>query len=249
MAKRSFAVDTSSLAAVRPTLDTGFYAGVLTNAGTTYGSDPVVDTLVIQAKTKWNKNKKVMEVVAGEFAIGGRFAFGAKLFSEKAKKVLQRDEPVVFGGQFYINFDDEFKIDANNNIPYRSLLTTLNLQDNDFNSEVDFDWVEDVTEDLVKAVVGFRGETEEERTDELSAIMGWTDLEAAYNSVVYHRKLFALIAESVNGQNVKVKVVKQDNYKNPSVKENAIDRGTTSAPFVGFLAYTDGFEFDLEDEE
>jgi hypothetical protein len=249
--KRSFAVDTSSLATEKPLLETGMYAGVITNAGTSFKSgDKEVNTIGLRQKTKWNKNKKASEPVAGEYEIAGRFSFGAALTSKKAIQVLQRDEPQVFGGQFYLNFNQEHSLDVNNNIVLRALLTTLGLQDTDFSSQVDFEWDDDIaTEDNIKSVFAFKGETEADRDEEFAGVSSYADLTAALNGIVWARKYFDLIAESVNGQAAIVKVVKKDNYKNPSIKENGIDTGTAAAPFVGILSYKEGFEFDLEEDD
>ena len=252
-ARRSFAVDTSSLAAERPVLETGYYAGSICNAGASYGSgDNLVNTLNIRQKRKWNKNKKAFDMVPGEYEVSGQYSFGATLFSKKAAQVLQRDEPMVFGGQFYLNFNDQHQLDANNSITYRAFLTALDLQDEDFNSAVDFSWDDDiVTSENIKESFDFsaRDLDDDSKVEELQAVESYSDIVAALNSVVYYRKLFAIVSESVNGKNAKVKVIKQGNYKNPSIQENVIDRGTSAAPFCGILSYTDGFEFDLEDEE
>lgn len=244
--KRSFAVDTSTLAAERPVLDEGYYAAQLGNSGVTMGSaDNIYQLLQVQPRTRKNTKTKKFDPIPGEYAVRGQFTYGATLFSEKAKQTLQRDEPKIFGGQFYISFNDEFRLDKDNNQVYQNFLTALDLSGVDFDSQVDFEWDEDiVTEENILDLCAFRNEdSEEDIKEKIEGYMSFPDMEAALNSVVYYRKLFAIVAESVNGQNVKVKVKKQQR-RNSSLIENVI---ACDSGFCGILAYTDGCEFDLND--
>jgi len=222
MSKRSFAVDTTSLSTEKPTLDNGLYAGVIRNATTSIGQD---NTIAVVKKKVWNKNAKVMEET-DEYIIGGRFQYGATLTSKKASKLLQRDEPVVFGGQIFLNFDESFKL-ANSYV-LGAFLTALGLHEVNFSESVDWDYDENI-----------------EVPEELQSVPQIVEM---LNSVAYHRALFDLIANTVNLQPALVKVVKQPNYKTPEVLENVIDRGTASAPFCGILPYVEGSENDLDEE-
>jgi len=221
--KRTFAVDTTSLSTEKPTLENGLYAGVIRNATTSIGQD---NTIAVVKEKERNKVTKAMEET-GRYIISGRFQYGATLTSKKASKTLQRDEPVVFGGQIYLNFDKEKYTLADSHV-LGAFLTALGLHEVNFAESVDWEYDDNI-----------------EVPAELQSV---PNIETMLNSVNYHRALFDVIANTVNLQPALVKVVKQPNYKTPEVLENVIDRGTFSAPFCGILPYVEGFENDLDEE-
>lgn len=226
MSKRSFAFDTTSLSTAAPLLNEGFYAGVITNCAVTMGTgNNLKQTINITPEKVWDKDSKEMKET-GEYIISGWMSFGVTLTSKQAIKSLQREEPKLFGGQIRLTFDQETGVMKDNHV-LGQFLTALGLNEIDFNGSVDFEYNEDI-----------------EVPEELAGV---TDIVTKLNSVEYHRALFTLICESANNLPVLAKVIKQPNYKSKEVMENAIDRGTTMAPFCGIMAYEDGAEEDLED--
>lgn len=226
MAKKSFAMDTSSLSTEKPVLDNGVYSGVIRNAGTVIGQN---NTIQVAKERTWDRNSRTWSET-GEYIIEGSFRFGATLNSKKAEQVLQRDEPAVFGGQIDLRFDENYTLVDNHLLG--SFLEALGLRDS---------W----GEFQETAGASFEYDEDIEVPAELQSVPNIIDM---LNSVVYHRGLFELIANAVNGQPVLVKVVKQPNYKTPEVLENVVDRGTGNARFCGILPYVDGAENDLGDE-
>ena len=221
MSKRSFRIDTTSLSTTKPVLDSGIYAGVISNASTKIGDN---QTIAVEKEKVWNKNTKEREET-GNWVIGGRFNYGATLTSKKAIQVLQRDEPKVFGGKIYLNFDQDYRL-LNNHV-LGALLETLGLHEQDFSELVDVEYEEDI------AV-----------PEELVHVPNIVDM---LNSVNYHIALFEIIANSINLQPVLVKVKKQPKYKVKEILENIIDIGTSNAPFCGVLTYVAGVENDIEE--
>jgi len=223
--KKSFAMDTSSLSTEKPVLDNGVYAGVIRNAGTLIGQD---NTIEVVKERKWDKNSRTWEET-GASVVEGSFRYGATLLSEKAKQVLQRDKPIIFGGQIDLRFDENYKLLDNHLLG--AFLEALGLKD----SWGDFQEA---------ALGGWEYDENIEVPEELQAVPNIIDM---LNSVTYHRGLFEIVANAVNEQKVLVKVVKQPNYRTPEVLENTIDRGTSNARFCGILPYVDGSEDDLGD--
>ena len=223
MAKKSFAMDTTSLSTEKPLLDNGVYAGVICNATTKVGQN---DTIEVIKEKKWNRNTRQSEET-GNYIIGGRLQYGVTLTSKKAAKVLQRDEPRIFGGQIYINFDTETWKMADSHV-LGQLLQALGLHGINFSEAVEWEWDDDI-----------------EVPEELASVPDIVDM---LNSVAYHRAFFDVIANSINGQPVLAKVVKEPNYKTPEVLENVLDMGSRNAPFCGILPYAEGAENDLDEE-
>lgn len=221
---KSFAMDTTSLSTEKPLLDNGVYAGIICNASTKVGQN---DTIEIIKEKKWNKTTRQSEET-GNYIIGGRLQYGVTLTSKKASKVLQRDEPRIFGGQIYANFDEDFRL-ADSHI-LGQFLQALGLHDVNFSEAALASWEYD---DNIEV------------PEELASVPNIVDM---LNSVAYHRVFFEVIANSVNGLPVLAKVVKQPNYKTPEVLENVLDMGTRNAAFCGILPYVDGAENDLDEE-
>lgn len=223
MAKKSFAMDTTSLSTERPLLDNGVYAGVIRNAGCVMGQSSTIE--VVKERT-WDRNSRTWSET-GNYTIQGSFRFGVTLTSKKAIQILQRDEPIVFGGQIDLRFTEGYQMQ--DNVILGQFLAALGLAESwgEFNDT---------------AVSGWEYDENIEVPEELANVENIVDM---LNSVAYYRSLFELVSNAVNGMQCQVKVVKQPNYKTPEVLENVIDRGTGNARFCGILAYTDGAEFDL----
>lgn len=225
MSKKSFIMDTSSLSTEKPVLDNGVYAGVIRNAGTLIGQDNTIDVV---KERNWDRNSRTWNET-GEYVVEGSFRFGVTLLSERAKQVLQRDEPVIFGGQIDLRFDENYKLLDNHLLG--AFLESLGLKES---------WGE-----FQEAALG--GWEYDENIEVPAELQSVPDIIDKLNSVTYHRGLFEIVANAVNGQKVLAKVVKQPNFRTPEVLENVIDRGTGNARFCGILPYVDGSESDLED--
>lgn len=235
--KRSFAVDTSSIATAAPIIDAGAYAAQMINVSTKIGEN---NTICVKAEKKWDKSAKESKPT-GNYIIGGAINYGVQILSKKAIKQIQREEPKVFGGQVFINFDQEsFQISKANHV-YRNFLEALGIDEINFNAEVDWSYDENIL-DLPEAELKSLFDSEETFKNRDSI----PDLADKLNSVKYHRALFEIVANYANNVRVKAKIVVQPNYKEPGIKENAISRGTSMAPFCGILKYEDGCENDLE---
>lgn len=224
--KRSFGVDTTVLPTEAPMIDSGSYAGVITNAATVGKENK--QYITIAEETKYNRDTKKSEPT-GEWIIKGNIFFGVTLTSKKAIKILQRDEPKFFGGAIRLAFDKETLCLAENPV-LGAWLTALGLKDIDFNAQAEADFI--YNEDI-------------EIPEELAHIPNIVDM---LNSLEYQRILFGIIAQTANGLPCKVVIKKAPAWNNPAKQENTIDTGNFN-DFCGILAYEDGCEFDLEDSE
>lgn len=224
--KRSFGFDTSSLSTAVVLLEEGFYAGELINVGVTRGEgEEFKQNIEIKKERKWDKANKVM-VELDNYIITGWLSFGALLTSKKAIKLLQRDEPKIFGGMINLSFDKE-SLTLLDNPTLGAWLAALELHEINFGENVDWEYDEDI---LIP--------------EELAAVPNIVDM---MNSLAYQRQLFSDICIAASGARCKVKVVKQPNYKNKEVLENSIGMGNSNAPFCGILPYVEGCEEDLGD--
>jgi len=227
MTKRSFGVDTTSLATAAPILPAGIYAGQLTNTSITMGSGENLKHLIeVRKEKKWNK--ELGESIETEnYIIGGALTYGALLTSKKAIQLLQRDEPRIFGGQIFLNFNKETcQLEPNHILG--AFLEATGLKEYNFSEMADAEWEYDENIEV---------------PEELQAVPNIIDM---LNAVNYYRIFFKLIAEAANGQPVRVSVITQPNYKDKTIQENAISRGTMSAPGCGLLVYKEDCENDLE---
>jgi hypothetical protein len=236
--KRSFAVDTSSLTTAAPLIDAGVYAAQIINCSVKIGEN---NTICVKPEKKWDKAAKESKPT-GDFIIGGALNYGVQILSKKAIQQIQRDEPKVFGGQIFINFDKTSLQMAKGNHVYRNFVESLGLGKVNFSDEVDWEFNENIL-DLPEAELKGLFDSEEtyKQRDSIPEIVD------KLNSVTYHRALFNVVCNYANNVKVKAKIVVQPNYKEKEVKENAISRGTSMAPFSGILPYEDNCENDLDD--
>lgn len=230
MAKRSFGINTTTLPTEKVLLDTGVYAGIITNAAVT-GKEGKQHINIVK-ETEWvgPKGKKVRQET-GEYTIEGAIYFGAALNSKKAIKTLNQDEPKVFGGQIRLAFHKAGETDGEgNDISFTlkenhvlgAFLLALGLNEINFAETVDFEYNEEI-----------------EVPEELQGVPGIIDM---MNSLEYQRAFFNNIVQAANGLPAGVKVVKRQ-PKGGSA-ENAIDTGNFN-DFCGIIKYVEGSENDL----
>ena len=238
MSRRSFATPTSSLATSIPLVNKGVYSGIITGAASSGKEDKQYFNIV--KDRSWDKDIFNEEIGKngswvdnlGEdnlplYKLEGTIYYSAILTSKKAIQTLQQDEPRVFGGQIRLNFSKEtlaLDAESNENIPYRNLLGVAGLEEVDFESQVDFDYDEEI-----------------EVPEELAHLPNIIDM---LNSLVYQRSYFALVTEALNGVEVNVSILRQPKYNDKTQEENIIDTGRFNS-FCGVTAYTEGDEQDL----
>ena len=238
MSRRSFATPTSSLATSIPLVNKGVYSGIITGAASSGKEDKQYFNIV--KDRSWDKdifneekgkNGSWVDNLGEDnlplYKLEGTIYYSAILTSKKAIQTLQQDEPRVFGGQIRLNFSKEtLALDAESteNIPYRNLLGVAGLEEVDFESQVDFDYDEEI-----------------EVPEELAHLPNIIDM---LNSLVYQRSYFALVTEALNGVEVNVSILRQPKYNDKTQEENIIDTGRFNS-FCGVTAYTEGDEQDL----
>ena len=239
MTKRSFAVSNSSLATTIPLLNKGVYAGVIFGAAAA-GKEGKQYFNIAKERGRWDKLKVNEEKgtvgnweyplnAAGEniYVLEGTIYFGVTLISKKAIVTLQQDEPKIFGGQIKIGFDQEgFCLGEKNNIVYKALLAATGLDDVEFSESVDFEYDEEI-----------------EVPEEFANVPNIVDM---LNSLAYHRSLFALVTEALNGVPVAASILRQPKHNDKTTEENIIATGKFNS-FCGVTAYEEGMEEDLED--
>lgn len=219
---REFNFDTSSLSTAKPLLDNGFYAGVLD--GACIEGKENKQYFKIRKELIWDKNIKGQRNETGNYELSGLMMYRVILTSKKAIKLLQQDEPFIFGGQIFFNFDKD-SYNLLDNIQLGQLLTALDLQDHDFQSEVDFEFDEDI-------------EVPEE-------LQGAEDIVTKLNGLEYAKQLISVICRTINGMPVKANVVQRPNNQNADLQENVLNM--SKGAFCGVLSYEEGLEEDLED--
>lgn len=238
MSRRSFATPTSSLATSIPLVNKGVYSGIITGAASSGKEDKQYFNIV--KDRSWDKdifneekgkNGSWVDNLGEDnlplYKLEGTIYYSAILTSKKAIQTLQQDEPRVFGGQIRLNFSKEtlaLDAESNENIPYRNLLGVAGLEEVDFESQVDFDYDEEI-----------------EVPEELAHLPNIIDM---LNSLVYQRSYFALVTEALNGVEVNVSILRQPKYNDKTQEENIIDTGRFNS-FCGVTAYTEGDEQDL----
>lgn len=225
--KRGFGFDTSSISTTVPLLPTGFYAGEITGASIEgRGGKQFVK---VNAERKWNKNLKEMELT-GDFEVSGMFMYSAILNSKKAIHLLQRDDPRIFGGMFFLRYnkagENGFALNPTSNVPFGDLLKVCGLSDTDFTEMIDWEYDEEI-------------EVPEEFADV-------EDIVLMLNAAEYSKAILTVVCQSINGMQVKVNVIKRPTRDNPNVQENTINVTSNSC---GLLPYVDGCEEDLEEED
>jgi len=224
MTKRSFSIDTTSLSTITPVLDNNFYAGELVGASITGKENK--EFFTIRKEKVWDKNSKEM-VETGDYELNGMLMYSVSLTSKKAIKLLQQDEPRIFGGMIFFSFDKETYA-MKDNVQLGQLLTALDLKDTNFDELVDFEFNDDI-----------------KVPEELESV---PDIVTKLNALEYAKGLLTVICQTINNMPCKAKVIKQVQRGNPDVMENVLDMGSRSCPFCGILPYEDGCENDLEEE-
>lgn len=210
MSKRNFGFDTSSLATAPSLLEDGVYTGIMSGASISGKENKQFINIV--EETKWDKNEKVQKLT-GDWIIEGSIFYGVTLNDQRAIDTLQRDEPKVFGGRIRLAFDKE-TLALLPNFVLGAWLEALGLLEIDFSEGVDWEYDENIDIPM-----------------ELADVPNIVDM---LNSLEYQRAMFSTICQAANNTPVRVKVVKQANYKNKDVFENSIDTGSYNS-FCGIL--------------
>lgn len=223
MTKRKFAVDTTALSTVVPVLETGIYAGQITSAGVKFKDNKW--GVNIEQEQSWDDDlqKFVVEPNA-PWIIRGNFNYGVVLTSKKAIKLLQRNEPIVFG-QIRLSYDPETYI-MRDNVALGKLIEVCGFKDHDFDAEVDWEYDESI-----------------EIPEALASVPNAVDL---VNALDYTRQLLTKIAESINHTPVRVNIERRPKRKAKEEFENVIYAGTWDSPSCGLLPYVEGCEEDLD---
>ena len=220
---RQFGFDTSSLSTAKPLLPNGFYAGVMDNA--TIEGKEGKQYFKIRKEMEWDKDIKGKRNETGEYELAGMMMYRVILTSKQAIKTLQQDEPFIFGGQIFFNFDKK-SYNMLDNVQLGQLLEALDLKDHDFQAEVDFDFDDDI-------------EVPEE-------FAGVEDIVTKLNGLQYAKELISVICRTINGMSVKAHVIQQANNQDPDIQENALSMARGAS--CGILSYEEGAEEDLEED-
>jgi hypothetical protein len=235
--KRSFGMDTTSLATEVPMLDAGVYAGEVTNAAVS-SKEGNSFFEITRIRGKWEADKPKEGGIGdwefpGGYTIEGFINYGVVLLSKKAIKILQRDEPKIFGGRINLTFDSEtLQLGKESNTTLANFLVALDLHQTNFAELVD--WEYDDNAEIPEFLQG-----------EANAL----DLA---NALAYHKAYFANIVQAANNVKVKVRIAKFPKRSNPAEQENTIytgdlnKKGYSSMTFCGILPYEEGSENDLE---
>ena len=225
--KRSFGIDTTSLATAAPILPNGVYAGQLVNCSITMGQgDNLKDLIDIQKEQKWDKDsKKFIEL--DNYILTGMLNYGVLLLSKKAINLLQLDEPRVYGGRINLKFNQETCQMEPNHV-LGAFLEATGLKSINFKELAENEWEYD------------------ENIEIPEHLQNTPNIVDMLNALAYHRIFFNLICQSVEAQRVRVSVNTQPNSKDKTIQENVVSRGTSTAPSCGLLSWKENCENDLE---
>ncbi len=219
-----FAINVDEMSSKVPMLPAGVYAASIIGA-TIDGKEGKQYINVVEEEV-YDKKIKAM-VPTGKYVLKGLMMFGVIIKSEKAKQILLQDEPRLYGGMIPLTFNQEDgTLALKNNVKFKQLLDVTGLDYKEFQESVDTSILDDV-----------------EIPEELQDV---DNIDTLYQSAVYHRELFNMIANAINNMDVRVKVIVRQNRQDNSVKENAIDPGTFQQPSIGLLPYVPGCEEDLK---
>jgi len=241
--RRSFAVSAESIATVRPFLEAGQYSGKVTNASIDSPFGEKEKSIKIVPITKWEPNtphptsgKMGYQRPTGEFTIEGSIYFTATLTSKKAIQRLQRDEPVIFGGQISLGFTADGMQDAENNIPLINTAAALGIDLDEIKDSVEgsFEWDDNV-----------------EIPEYLQGVANAVDL---LNAVQFHTEYYAEVAARMNNVPALFVVTTSVSSRDSSQKVNNLGCGVNKSGFstgrVCCVApYVEGAELDLPDSE
>lgn len=210
-----FSVNVEDFADKTPILPAGVYAGELAKCTITGKEDK--QYIRIEKKVEWVNRQRVE---LDEYVLNGFIMLGAVLTEDKAKEILLEDEPMVFG-MISLKFNQETgQLELQHNVALKQLLTTLDVDFNsiqsDAESSIDFDSLE-IPEDMLDI----------------------DNIQMLYPAMIFHREALTMLCNSLNGQPVRVSIIQRPNRQNKSVMEHAIDNGSASAPFCGFLPSLD----------
>lgn len=225
---RNFNLNVSDFAAKKEILPEGFYAAQIVKASIADNDGKPFISIFEEEKT--NKKTKLREKT-GNWVLRGSINFQIMLLSKKARKILLQDEPRLFS-RISLNFNQENgDMEINNNVQFRQLIDTFNLDVN---------------------VIGQATEAEQDQIDEEAAkipeeLVNIPNIEQLWKWAVEWQHYFNIFCQMLANEKCRVKVIQQQNFKDKSITEAAIDVGNWNAPSTGFLAYNDGCEEDLED--
>lgn len=229
--KRSFSVPSSSISTEIPLIQEGIYNAIM-NKPSVVSKANVPFIKIVQERGKWDREKVSAKGRQGDweypvdangkpiYTLEGRIYFSAILTDEKAKEILQKDEPVIGGGQVALHFnsaehEEAFTLNKDKNIPYGSWLKAVGLFEEDVEDYISWEYDEDVT-----------------IPEELEGIDYAVDLVNALN---YHIAYFTYICSLANKVAIKVKVLKQAKYNDKTQQENVIDTGNYNS-FCGIFS-------------
>jgi hypothetical protein len=243
--KRSFGVSAESIATVRQFIKAGLYAAKITGAtiNSPFGENKDKNSIRIVDVTEWKKDemnpttgKMGWQKPTGKKRLEGNIYFTATLLSKKAIQELQRDEPVIFGGQIELGFTPEGELDPKNNIALINTAKALGI---------------DLDEILDNTNAGFSYDEGIEVPEELASVSGIVDL---LNAVQYHTDYFAEVVARMNDLQCKIDVAVVDDNRTQGQKNNVINSGRNKSGFsTGRLcavhAWEDGCDLDLEESE
>jgi hypothetical protein len=208
-----FSVNVDDFADKTPILPAGVYSGELAKCTITGKENK--QYIRIEKKVEW-VNKQRVET--DDYVLSGFMMLGAVLTDDKAREILLEDEPLVFGMVSLKFNQDTGLLEMKHNVALKQLLTTLEVDFNsiqaDAESSIDFDSLE-IPEEL----------------------LGVPNIAELYPAMVFHREAFTMLCNTINGNPVRVSIIQRPNRQNKAVMEHAIDNGTPSAPFCGFLPF------------
>lgn len=238
-----FGVNTKEMSATVPLLEAGEYAAEIYSAGIN-----AKVPLTIELETLFDDKRKPYEGTDWVLRAPFGFGYGLKILSEKAIKILGRDEPKMFPergitlafhkfGTF--NGDQDLSYTWMGSPVLKELLNNIGLQDEDYSSLVQEDWVDDL--DFLLDRLGF----DNEKIGKLKAGMPDEQLLVAANAVNYYRAFFDIMAKDIEGKLCKVIIIQSKIPDYPAKMENKIYQGNFKNPSCGILEYTADCEHDL----
>lgn len=214
--KRQFTFNASTLPTEAPLLNTGIYAGKITNASIV--SKAGNQFIRFQKLQEWDNDSRTF-IDTDEYGIVGSILYGVILTSKKAIETLGRDEPQIYGGAIHLKFENNRLSDVNPTLG--AWLEALDLKNTNFNELVSFEFDEEI-----------------EIPEGMESI---PDIVETLNYVNWLRQYFTEICSQANGLPCKASIEKVSKPTGSFANQIAIGK---MRDFCGILKYEEGCEND-----
>ena len=235
--KRKFGVSTANIPTSAPTVVPGIYEGYVKNvkadgvdraAAAIQGIEDLQLFDVVE-RLEWSKEKnekgKSDPIHTGEFYIQGALTYMGELVNSP-EQPLPMDTMTIFGGRVNIYFakdeDNNWNLDSSSNDygvvnrTWKAFQKAIGLSDDDINE--------------ILESTPFDEDAEITVPERLKDVEGASEM---LQAVLFYRTFFSLVAERVNGVEVKINIAQRNRYNSEDL-ENLINVGFNKTGYASY---------------